>query len=199
MERKTHIEENRLLWPNEHDDYHLYTAYKDDARQGRTPTRASIDERLQLLLVQASGRRCLAVTPEPLSRSMPSSGLGIESLGKFFHSPQLNLPALALATHSRRRKKVEQKKEEADPYHDSESEDIFDLYNACNGVLRNGLLDKRKLDELSLEERKVLNVARLRAIWAHTAAGCAKCEAIIRTLNRVRGVLSEDAEEPFQA
>lgn len=85
----------------------------------------------------------------------------------------------------------------ADPYHDSES-DIYDLFNACDGVLHNGLLDKRKLDDLSPEELEVLDVERLKEVWAHTAAGCSKCEAIIRTLNIVRGVLSEDAEEPFQ-
>ena len=40
-----------------------------------------------------------------------------------------------------------------DSFHDSESEDIYDLYNACNGLVRDdGLLDIRELDELSQEE-----------------------------------------------
>src|ERR1044072_6441403 len=34
-------------------------------------------------------------------------------------------------------------------FHDSESEDIYDLYNACNGVMFDGFLDVRRLDELS--------------------------------------------------
>ena len=46
------------------------------------------------------------------------------------------------------------KAEGRDEFHDSESEDIFDLYNACNGVMNKGLLDKAKLDEFSPEEAK---------------------------------------------
>jgi hypothetical protein len=50
-----------------------------------------------------------------------------------------------------------------------------------------GLLDVRKLEELSREELKVFDVARLREVWAHTASGCPKCGHIIRTLNLSRG------------
>lgn len=82
-------------------------------------------------------------------------------------------------------------------FHDSKSEDIYDLYNACNGVILNGLLDKRKLDELSEAESKALNVPRLLEIWEHTAAGCIECAAIIKTLNGIRGTLRDDIEDPL--
>ena len=81
-----------------------------------------------------------------------------------------------------------------DEFHDSESEDIYDLYNACNGVLHNGLLDIRKLEEYTPKESQALNFSRLREIWAHTASGCSKCDDIVRALNRIRGVLKESAE-----
>ena len=82
-----------------------------------------------------------------------------------------------------------------DSFHDSESEDIYDLYNACNGIVcDDGLLDIRELDELSQEEAKALNVVRLKEIWAHTASGCPACQEIVRILNSVRGTLRADAE-----
>ncbi|MEN3333061.1 MAG: hypothetical protein V7641_2426, partial [Blastocatellia bacterium] len=70
-----------------------------------------------------------------------------------------------------------------DEFHDSESDDLYDLYNACNGALLDGLLDVRKLDELSAAEAKVLDIARLKQVWQHMASGCAECRAIIATLN----------------
>ena len=77
---------------------------------------------------------------------------------------------------------------DADRFHDSESEDVYDLYNACNGVMdEDDLLDKRMLDELSPEELEALNVTRLKEIWEHMAAGCVECKGIISTLNAVRG------------
>lgn len=82
-----------------------------------------------------------------------------------------------------------------DPFHDSESEDVFDLYNAVNGaVRRDGLLDRSKLDELTAEEAEAFDVPRLIEIWDHTATGCLTCAAIIRTLNIVRGELREGAQ-----
>jgi hypothetical protein len=80
-------------------------------------------------------------------------------------------------------------------FHDSENRDIFDLYNACNGELRNGLLDVSQLDEFSDEECAALNVARLREIWIHTASGCSQCEEIVQILNSARGMLG-DKKEP---
>lgn len=78
-------------------------------------------------------------------------------------------------------------------FHDSESEDVgdvlFDLYNACNGVLDNGMLDIQKLDELSEEESKVLDIPKLKEFGAHIVSGCAECGAIIETLNSARASL----------
>jgi len=74
-------------------------------------------------------------------------------------------------------------------FHDSEAGDVFDLYNACNGVFHDGRLDVRKLDELSEEELQIFNVARLKQIWAHTASGCSACENIIASLDQARGMV----------
>jgi hypothetical protein len=94
-----------------------------------------------------------------------------------------------------RRTKVAEEETRNDSFHDSESEDIYDLYNACNGIVReDGLLDIRELDELSQEHAKALNVLRLKEIWAHTAAGCSTCEEIVRILNSVRGALKANVE-----
>ena len=83
-----------------------------------------------------------------------------------------------------------------DSFHESESEDIYDLYNACNGIVRDdGLLDIRELDQLSQEEAEALNVANLKKIWAHTATRCSTCEEIVRILNSVRGTLRTDTED----
>ena len=82
-----------------------------------------------------------------------------------------------------------------DPFHDDESEDVYDLYNACNGVIHDGLLDIRKLDELSPEEREFLNVPRLRKVWDHVATGCTQCHTIINTLNLARERLKKRTAE----
>jgi hypothetical protein len=74
-----------------------------------------------------------------------------------------------------------------DQFHDSDMGDVFDLYNACNGAMRGGLLDVRKLDELTPDEVEVLDVRRLREVWAHTASGCPECKFIVATLNVSRG------------
>lgn len=86
------------------------------------------------------------------------------------------------------------KQTENNQFHNSEGGDIFDLYNACDGQLRNGLLDIRQLDEFSQEERAELNVSRLREIWSHTASGCSQCQEIVQNLNSVRGILSLEVE-----
>ena len=81
----------------------------------------------------------------------------------------------------------------AGEFHDSDLGDIYDLYNACNGVMLGGLLDVRMLDELSLEEKRALNVPRLREVWAHTATGCHRCKRIIETLNLARETMRAGA------
>ena len=70
--------------------------------------------------------------------------------------------------------------------HDSEAGDIYALYNACDGVMVNGLLDVRKLDEYSPEDAEALNVPRLRQVYEHTRSGCAECERIVRALGQLR-------------
>lgn len=81
-------------------------------------------------------------------------------------------------------------------FHDSESGDVYDLYLACHGAMRGELLDVRKLDELTAPEREVLDVARLRQVWEHTASGCPQCKCIIRTLNATRAELRRREGDP---
>ncbi|HET6976680.1 MAG TPA: hypothetical protein VFI24_10185 [Pyrinomonadaceae bacterium] len=70
-------------------------------------------------------------------------------------------------------------------YHDSET-DVFALFNACDGVIVNGLLDIRKLEEYSPEDAEALNVSRLKEVWKHTASGCSKCKEIVHALSSLR-------------
>ena len=77
-------------------------------------------------------------------------------------------------------------------FHDSEIGDIYDLYNACNGVLRDGLLDISKLEEYGPDDYEVLNVPRLREVWEHTVSGCSRCEDIVMALSRLRGAIKEE-------
>ena len=74
-----------------------------------------------------------------------------------------------------------------DEFHDNEAGDIFDLYNACNGVFRGNLLDERMLDDYSAEEAAEINVARLKEVWTHHATGCHHCQTVIDALNQLRG------------
>jgi hypothetical protein len=104
-----------------------------------------------------------------------------------------NLRAFYVRIAMRRREAMNQEIS-ASNYHDSEAGDVYDLYNACNGVMLDGLLDVRKLDELSHEETEVFDVERLREVWAHTA-GCADCEKIVQILNSARGLLCTEADE----
>jgi hypothetical protein len=121
---------------------------------------------------------------------------GQEEPGIFFDSYELTLPGGLQAPEALGRQAGTSEKE-TDQFHKSESEDIYDLYNACNGAIRGGLLDISKLDELTPEELEALNVDRLRDIWLHTASGCSKCETIIATLNMVRGLAVDEGEEVF--
>ena len=80
-------------------------------------------------------------------------------------------------------------------FHDNESGDIYDLYNACNGALHNGRLDIRKLDELSPDEAEFLDIPWLKEVWEHAASGCAHCENVITTLNVAREAKVSDPKE----
>jgi hypothetical protein len=73
-----------------------------------------------------------------------------------------------------------------DQIHDSNVQDLYDLYNACNGEMHEGLLDIRKLEELSKEEREFLDIKRLREVWHHMASDCNKCKEIVTKLNSYR-------------
>jgi hypothetical protein len=131
-----------------------------------------------------------------LGENPNSTHPGDSTPGVFFDSRRLSASALSQATESLRRKTME-RDEGTDEFHDSES-DVYDLYNACNGVVRDGLLDIRKLDEFTPEEAIALNVPRLREIWKHTASGCTECQRIITTLNTIRETLKEEISESFQ-
>lgn len=189
METKTILEEDRDLPPDKLRDHGLQPACEDSRHYARMQTRVGGDE-WQHLFNQATAAWRLVLDPRPLLQGMLAPRPGIKESGIFFEFPRLN-PSASL-----RRRTVDQE-EGTDPFHDSES-DVYDLYNACNGVLYNGLLDIRKLDEYSPEEAEALNVPRLREIWDHTALGCSECKRIIRTLNLVRGTLREEAEELFK-
>jgi hypothetical protein len=95
----------------------------------------------------------------------------------------------------RRRKTVNPESDEE--FHDSESsEDIFDLFNATNGILRqDGLLDISQLDVYDEREAEELNVPRLREIWRHTATGCTRCAEIVSMLGAIRVSLREEEDE----
>jgi hypothetical protein len=131
-----------------------------------------------------NGHLTVATKPGKFSFQIP----GIELPGIFFAS---HIPTTTLLTNpiDGIRSDVETLIEQ---FHDSESEDIYDLYNACDGAVRDGFLDIRKLDELSTEELDVLNLERLWEIWRHTTSGCPTCLGIVSTLNSVRGALSDD-------
>jgi len=83
--------------------------------------------------------------------------------------------------------------EVAGEFHDSELGDIYDLYNACDGVMLDGLLDVRRLDELSQEVAAALNLPRLREVWVHTASGCHRCKRIVEILNQSRKAMGVGA------
>lgn len=87
----------------------------------------------------------------------------------------------------------------SDQFHDNELGDVYDLYNACNGaLLDDGLLDIRKLYELSPAQMESLDVARLREVWEHTATGCHRCSNIIRTLNMARRMIHLERDQPYE-
>jgi hypothetical protein len=90
--------------------------------------------------------------------------------------------------------------EETEHFHDSEL-DVYDLFNACDGVLNSdGLLDVEQLNHYSPDEAEELNVAWLRAVWEHTATGCKRCAEIIEGLQNLRDTLRErSAKSPVSA
>jgi hypothetical protein len=198
MKRKAIFEEGRALLLNQPGHYCSHRAYEDGASDLYVRASVSSHERDHHLLESSPVIRRSVVDPKSLLVNVPDSrDPGIENLGTFFSFRQLNMHVLTPTTESLRRNNVDQEKD-TDQFHDSsDSEDIYDLYNACNGILRNGLLDKGQLDEYSPDDAEALNVSKLREIWEHTASGCLRCVEIIRTLNEIRGTLRDEADEPI--
>jgi hypothetical protein len=82
-----------------------------------------------------------------------------------------------------------------DEFHDSNAGiDIYALFNAVNGIIRNGVLDVSELDKYSPADAEALNVSGLREVWKHTLTGCSQCREIITALNELRGAVREVAE-----
>jgi hypothetical protein len=183
MERNTNFEEDELS--SERLGEHLgLSAFAAEGHPADPLAPPSTQEQLQQLLKYAlNGRQPFTALPFPDSR-IPATLPGI-----FDAQP----PSVRLPRPTRRTRPVTQPKG-TDSFHDSESEDIYDLYNACNGIVRNGLLDINELNKLSQPESAALNVPRLKEIWQHTAAGCPQCANIIELLNLARAALGQESE-----
>lgn len=146
---------------------------------------------------QENAARLLAGGGQPPLRGVLMRDPESETPGLLFAPCPVNSYAQTLTTEPVRRKTVEQKNDpDLDPFHDSEV-DIYDLFNAVNGVVVNGLLDISQLDEYTPEEAEELNVPRLKEVWEHTASGCRRCAIIVGILNDIRGSLSADYDEPL--
>ena len=96
------------------------------------------------------------------------------------------------ATFTSARRMALKTKSYSDDFHDNELGDIYDLYNACNGVLHNGLLDIRELDQYGPDDYEILNVPRLREVWEHSATGCSKCKDVVTALNNLREAMKPE-------
>jgi len=121
-----------------------------------------------------------------------SGGNGPGRPGLFF---QLNHPRALWRVSDYPGRMPMNNEKDTDDFHDSGSEDIYDLYNACNGIVRNGLLDVNQLDEFDPDDARALNVPRLREIWDHTRSGCRQCEQIIEALHILRTTVREVARD----
>jgi len=83
---------------------------------------------------------------------------------------------------------------DSDHFHDSESGDIYDLFNACNGIIvRDGLLDVDQLNNYTAKEAEALNIIRLKQVWEHTRTGCPDCRKIVAALHALRRVVGNVA------
>jgi hypothetical protein len=181
--------------PSELCDHHPQADCGEPDGRHQTGPRAveSVRREHPLCHVHATPRRAAGRTPLPSPEHNDQSldpGRGV------FFNPHMNTETDV----SLRRNTMEHDKdsdpfhggEATDAFHDNDKGDVWDLYNACNGETVDGLLDKRKLDELSGEEAEVLDVARLREVWAHTATRCPICADIVHTLNLTRRILRDE-------
>lgn len=145
------------------------------------------DERHRHSLTRSSARQLVVVTTPGLS-NFPIPGTNPP--GIFVDS---DIPGMSLTTII---KELPIDESYIAQFHNSESEDIYTLYNACDGAVRDdGFLDITKLNDLSKEELEILNLKRLQEIWRHTISGCPTCKGIVRRLNTVRGMLGEEELE----
>lgn len=192
MRRKAIFKETLHLPTDRPGDHCWRTTDEDGGRRTRARTPAGRAGEHRPSTAQAPVACSPAGDPRPRLLATPGSrDLGFDSPSVFFGRQRPAAPARLLPTQSLGRETVEQ---DADHFHDSET-DIFDLFNACDGVERDGLLDISKLDEYSPAEAEALNVPRLREIWEHTATGCAECAQIIAILKAVRATLGEGGED----
>ena len=159
-------------------------------------SRASKQPQRHLHLLTASPvEDTFVAAPYPSLRTQPrTKGHGRQDPRPFSYSCGSNPLAVSMDLEPLRRETVNQEKG-GDEFHDGRSDDLYDLYNACNGVLCDGVLDIRKLDELSPDEAEFLDIPRLREIWEHISSGCLQCQAIIKTLNSARESLRKRAAE----
>ena len=85
--------------------------------------------------------------------------------------------------------------DDTEDFHDSESGDVYDLFNACNGVMIDDFLDVKQLNNYTAEDAEVLNIIRLREIWEHTRTGCLQCRKIVNALRALRETAGDLADE----
>lgn len=128
-------------------------------------------------------------------------GAALSSLQKFNELPGLNQPGFfidstwPLFVSSENQGRTPVQKDTDDEFHDSDSGlDVFALFNACNGIIRDGFLDVSELDKYSPAEAEALNVPRLKEIWEHTTTDCLQCREIIEALGVVRGTVRDAAD-----
>jgi hypothetical protein len=78
-----------------------------------------------------------------------------------------------------------------DNFHEDEFDAVFDLFNACNGEFdSSGMLKKSKLQELTVEEKNILDVPRLTRLWHHIKDGCPECWSVIATISDARRAMA---------
>lgn len=190
MDRKSTSEETQGLSADDLCDHRPETAYDDldGDRPTGTPIACEGTGREYFLESSYAGRFGGAAPAPLLETIFGSRSPGEIRPGNFFDSG-ISLRVAPQKKTSRRVPLARQA--DVRRFHDSDLGDVYDLYNACNGEMVGGLLDVRKLDELSSKEKKALNVKRLKEVWAHTATGCSTCANIIKTLNAARGILKE--------
>lgn len=189
MSMKALFDDEWGLGPDEPADCCRRPADEDGGRDARPKAHASADEPRPHSLRQVPAAHHPAGGRESPPRAVTVS-----------RSPRAKAPGLFLDRKPRVTKFLRRPpvKTGTEQFHDSDV-DIYDLFNACNGVVQSdGLLDIGQLDEYTDEEAAALNVKRLREVWAHTATGCAYCARVVRILRGVRGTLREGESKPVE-